>query len=405
MKKRSCISVVGGRQLLIHQSCVISASLDYLLQSDFYDIYIDSFVGRHRHTTASKIHSDRWSRGRNEISFNNEMSKIVKHIFPPNELFCGNSINFASKGLQSIIQTKVLYSLMTATERSYDLPQCWKSLDNPATYLDQSAGFCCASLHSSIYFARSVHLVFATSRYQTWKNSCTLVNFRFLQTLSSWLPLSLSYRLYVPSRVFQSFLSHLPHWQPDLFRFYQILSSQDISATAHSFVSHCRLLQPPSIFKVPKCNAYDIVPYLSNSLFSAPRPQLVYPLFHMPWGCMDLHANLCHLSSISSADCEFTNSSDTSMSPLVNQAVYHVNGISKNTENSDLLNSTETSNSKNNNTTSTDYNSSHDDDQNHSPPTKQQLRRVLITSCIPFIGFGFVDNFCMILFGDGVSGN
>lgn len=38
-----------------------------------------------------------------------------------------------------------------------------------------------------------------------------------------------------------------------------------------------------------------------------------------------------------------------------------------------------------------------------SPPTIQQLRLVLITSCIPFIGFGFVDNFFMILLGDYVS--
>lgn len=34
------------------------------------------------------------------------------------------------------------------------------------------------------------------------------------------------------------------------------------------------------------------------------------------------------------------------------------------------------------------------------PPTLHQLRLVLLTSCIPFIGFGFVDNFFMILLGD-----
>ncbi|CAD7970509.1 unnamed protein product [Amoebophrya sp. A120] len=37
------------------------------------------------------------------------------------------------------------------------------------------------------------------------------------------------------------------------------------------------------------------------------------------------------------------------------------------------------------------------------PPTRNQLRRVFIASAIPFIGFGFLDNFLMILMGDAID--
>lgn len=43
------------------------------------------------------------------------------------------------------------------------------------------------------------------------------------------------------------------------------------------------------------------------------------------------------------------------------------------------------------------------DKEDKSVPTSHQLRLVLLTSCIPFIGFGFVDNFFMIVLGDYVS--
>lgn len=51
----------------------------------------------------------------------------------------------------------------------------------------------------------------------------------------------------------------------------------------------------------------------------------------------------------------------------------------------------------------TGYSSSSDTDSAHSRPTASQLRSLALYQSLPFIGFGFLDNFIMIIAGDYID--